>query len=86
MKWLLNFWMFMLLTLVTGCTKDNIVLIDPIEPILPRDFILSNQVVAFGLRLFFNFFQKYRLRYKNNVYFCIVNDINMQDGLRATQT
>ena len=28
-----------------------------------------------GCGFFFNFFQKYRLRYKNNVYFCIVNDI-----------
>ena len=30
-----------------------------------------------GCGIFFQIFSKYRLRYKNNLYFCIVNDINL---------
>lgn len=45
MKWLLNFWMFVLLALVTGCTKDNIVLIDPIETDDSEDLIANTTFV-----------------------------------------
>ena len=41
MKQFLNFWMFVLLALVTGCTKDNIVLIDPIETDDSEDLIAN---------------------------------------------
>ena len=41
MKRLLNFWLIVSLSLLLGCAKDNIVLIDPIETDDSEDLIAN---------------------------------------------
>lgn len=43
MKRLLYFWMFILLVLLVGCAKDNIVLIDPIETDDSEDLVANTE-------------------------------------------